>query len=209
MKVFYHSDIVPEVYTAFTAKMSDPGNTHMLVESLCAHRLENMKVDELPKDNGPAAQAALTVQGYFMGSRDFPGFDTNVEVFEYLPEKLNDEGTKNMILDLCRHGKFVPFIVGFSKEDLAKDAPNVMVFIAGIGDNPECNFMVVTINLPSMAEVLGISYDGTNDDIVHLTYPIVFDAVAKVIGSTLPKDKVAVRTFIMSTEETKANDTTD
>ena len=67
MYVYYHSDIISRVQTAFKTCIRDSKNGWQLVESMSVHRLSNLK----ETDDKPAEQVALTLYGILSDQKKY------------------------------------------------------------------------------------------------------------------------------------------
>lgn len=200
MNLYYHSDIITKIFGAFKCKLADADNAYKLVESLTAHRLENFK--ETPDD--PATQvtktlyAALSTKTTDDGEEHF--ITEHILCAPYTPETLQEEGIKKMLLDMCARGRFIPFMISLTKDDIDSEN-NIAVAVAGVGEYPELNFMVMTINITGVAKALNLKFDENNRDMAQIIYPLSFDVPNNLITAILTPENVHVRTFIMKTEE--------
>lgn len=202
MKLFYHSDIMT-INTAFTLRVADSKNAHQIVEGLAASRLEN-PISAF--DDSSSEQVALTLYAFFGKKEAILAEEkdigiTNIQVAPYKPEELNVESVRNTICDMCARGRFVPFIISVEESDVTslESGDNTLVVVAGIGENPGINFLVMTVNLEGAFQELKIT-ENTRPGLVNLMYPIVFDAVGNYVASILSKEFIAVRTFIAKKE---------
>lgn len=198
MKILFHDDIVKPI-SAFTIRMADPDSASNLLETLAVHRVANLKLNtpNVAVNNGPAYQVAMTLIGTFQTSDD-PGINlTQIEAHTFKPENIEEDNIRTTLLNACSQGSFVPILVAAEPEDLLQDANNVLSVVVGIGELPEANFMMMTINIPKMIS------DMENDGMTYIYYPLVFDAVSKVIGSIYPKEVVATRSFMLAVDEPK------
>ena len=201
MYVYYHSDIISRVQTAFKTCIRDSKNGWQLVESMSVHRLSNLK----ETDDKPAEQVALTLYGILSDQKKYGEEGENsiedVPIAPFQPEKLENDNIRKMMLDHCAQGRFVPFMLSFDEEDnLSRN--NTAVIVAGIGEAPDENFMVMTINIPKLIRSMKAKFVNENGRKMSLiVYPLMFDVPAKVFASIIDEDCMHVRTFIMKKED--------
>lgn len=199
MNCYYHSDIISNVFGAFKCNLRDAENAYKLVESMASHRLENFK--ETPDD--PATQVTKTLYAALSTKKvddDKEEFITeHILCAPYTPETLQEENIKEMLLDMCSRGRFIPFMLSLTKEDLESEN-NIAVIVAGVGEHPELNFMTLTVNVPGIARGLNLKFDENNNDMAQIIYPLSFDVANNMITAILTPDVIHVRTFIMKTE---------
>lgn len=203
MNLYYHSDIISKIVGAFKCELTDAKNAYQLVETLAIHRLENFK--ETPDD--PATQvtktlyAALATRENKDGNEEF--IAEHILCAPYTPETLQDEGIKRTLISMCARGRFIPFMVTVDQHD-ATSKNNIAVVVAGIGENPEVNFMVMTINVPGVVNEMKLQFDETNSDMAHVIYPLSFDVANSLITAILTKDLIHVRTFLLKADDDTA-----
>lgn len=197
MKVLFHDDIVKPI-SAFTIRMAEPESASNLLETIAVHRVSNMKLNapNVPSElSGPAYQVAMTLIGTFQGSEDKGLNLTQIDAHTFKPENIQIDSIREALIAACSQGSFVPVLVAVEPEDLRQDANNVLSVVVGIGENPDINFLMITINIPKM--IINMEDDGQT----YIYYPVVFDAITKVIGSMYGKDVVATRSFMLAIEE--------
>lgn len=216
MELYYHSDICPKVFGAFKCNVGDPTTAFELTEGLAMFRLEHLKATE---DNAAtqvtktlyAAMATNLLQENTEPQTIYPKPDTTAEHIlcaPYQPETLDDQNVKELLLSMCAKGRFIPFILAVDKHDAESDK-NVAVFVAGIGEHPDVNFMLVTLNIPGIIEKMGIKFkDDDDSDLAHLIYPLSFDVPNKCVTAVFTSEYVHARTFIMQTEAMEENNET-
>ena len=214
MELFYHSDIITKVYGAFKCKSENPETTHELIETLAVHRIENSKAD---LKHTPAEQVIMTLyshmltHGQELTKEDLQFLSAHhILCAPYQPETLEEENVKNTIMKMCSTGKFVPFMLSITKTDATIDQDNVAIVVAGIGDNPDMNFAVMTLNIPEVIKGMNLQYgEDTAIDDGYIIYPALFDLPKNILATMLPKNAIAIRTFVYSpvnTEEQEAAD---
>lgn len=198
MKILYHSDIIPELTMAFSMKSEDE-NISKLLEDLAIHRMHNLKCTSADTNATPIEQVGYTTQAYLNTHLDKFLNIKDISTAAYLPEHLVDENQRNLILQMCTNGRFIPLIMCIDMNVVKNCADsNIVHVLMGFGENPKYNFIMLTMNIPRIIEYLKIEHvEGS--DIVHSIYPIIFDLQTGVIGSLLDKDMVSIRSFIMNT----------
>jgi hypothetical protein len=127
-----------------------------MAESLTAHRLAN----PIEGDQAPATQVARTLYGCLCNDEK-----NLINVCPYKPEDLNNEEIKNLLLKSCSEGNFIPFMVNFYRDDVEpEDANNLLIVVAGVGENPDENFIVMTIWLQKVQDEMGMVFSNENGE---------------------------------------------
>lgn len=209
MELFYHSDIITKVYGAFKCHCEDPATAHEMIETLAVHRIENSKAD---LKHTPAEQVIMTLYSHLMThGKDVTKDDLqsltghHILCAPYQPETLEEESVKNTIMKMCSTGKFVPFMLSITKADATIDTDNVAVVVAGIGDDPDMNFAVMTLNIPEVVTGMNLQYgEDTAIDDGYIIYPALFDLPKNVLATMLPKNAIAIRTFVYRPADNEA-----
>lgn len=202
MQIMYHSDIIPKIQMAFTSAHQHPSAASRLLESLAIHRIEHLKI-HLPDGTeiSPIDEVGYTIQAYVHANPEEFGQNTNIQVKPYLPEHLGPADSRDLIVNMCSAGRFIPFILVIDNEDIehAADSANLLHILAGFGKDSDCNFMMVTINMENLMHELNIQSD--REDRFHLIYPVMFDCPSKLLVSTISAESVSLRAFVMQPNE--------
>jgi len=208
MKVMYHSDIIPEVTSAFIVDHECPESLGNMFESLAAFRLRSTAPNvpgDITQTLSPIQQVGATIQGYLEANPDAYTNLTSIELSPYRPECLGSSDIRNAIIDSCSKGIFIPLIIGFEAADLARAqaGKSAAYILAGFGETPGRNFLMVTINLGNLVSELHLSML-PDDHKAQIIYPVVFDVPRKIMGSTISKASLTMRSFILDTTNTAA-----
>lgn len=201
MKILYHSDIIPELTMAFSMH-SNIGNTPELLENLAIHRISNLITAD---GTSPIKQVGYTIQQYLatIGNDRFRDI-TDISTVNYLPEHLLDEKQRNLIIQMCASGRFIPLIMCLDMDDIKNcGEQNIAHVLAGFGQDAEYNFFMVTMDIQKIINHLQIEYV-ENSELVHSLYPIIFDLRSGLIGSLLDKSMVSIRSFTLKTTTEEA-----
>jgi hypothetical protein len=90
-----------------------------------------------------------------------------------------------------------------------EDANNLLIVVAGVGENPDENFIVMTIWLQKVQDEMGMVFSNENgEELTQMIYPLVFSVPAKAISSVLDAPAMHARMFVLqeSTEKEEATD---
>lgn len=199
MIVFYHPDIITKMFGVFLTHSSDPNNAYKIIEDLGSVELKRLLDDPnvINRQFGTYVTKALldVVQKH-------PNFGSSVGIVykQYYPETMDDKDASKTIMGMCAQGKFIPFIITLNKIDLHPISDNdILIIVAGIGDNPCQNFMVISINIMGMLNALHITLNTSDDDsTVHMVYPIMFNAIDNTVISILPKNCTSVKVYLLA-----------
>lgn len=197
MNMLYHPDVISKIYAAFTTKAQECGEeldyNYQVLESLAAHRISHLytKKDSTELIDTIPMQVAGTLSQY---CKDITAL--NVSTFQ--PENIENEDIRNDILSLYKQGTFVPILLVFDHKDL-EDTNDLMVIIFGIGEAPDDNFAVMTINIPEYLKVADLS----DPDGAQVMYPMIYDVPRNIIGSLQQEPAMHIRLFTRSELEEK------
>ena len=196
MHILYHSDIISKIYTAFTTKSQMKANfgvetaetleyNYSVLEALAVHRIGHL----FTKDG--TRELVDTIPNQVSGTvGQYCGECHSVDISEFKPEDLSNEEIRKDILDLCANGTFVPFISVFTHDDLNM-SDNLLVIIFGIGEHPDENFGMLSINIPEYIK----DVDLTDRKSAIAMYPMIYDVPKNIIGALAEEPKMHIRLF--------------
>lgn len=197
MNMLYHPDVISKIYAAFTTKAQEAGDeleyNYQVLESLAAHRISHLytKKDSTELIDSIPMQVAGTLSQY---CKDINALNVNT----FQPENIENEAIRNDILTLYKQGTFIPILLIFEHKDL-EATDDLMVIIFGIGEHPDDNFAVMSINIPEYMK----GSDLTDPDAAQVMYPMIYDVPRNIIGSLQQEPAMHIRLFTRSELEEK------
>lgn len=200
MMVFYHPDIITKLFGAFMTHSPDPDNAYKIIEKSGSSEVKYLLNDPNVINQKFGTYVTKALLNVIQNEAGY-GSNIGISTKEYYPENMKEHNVSKMILQMCAKGKFIPFILTANKFDLHPIGDNdVLVIVAGIGENPCQNFIIMTINVRGTLNALHITSDfiAANENAVHMIYPIMFNAISNTIVSALPRNCVSIKTYLLA-----------
>lgn len=196
MDIYYHSDIITKFFGAFLIHSKHPAHAYKVIEQQGATKIDELRKDPSFNEDQFASYATSAIASVMEHNPDF-GSMTGLCARPYQPEHMKDINAKSLILSMCAHGRFIPFIIELTEYDVSDNGKDdVLIMTAGIGDYPYKNFIVVTINIQGMLHSMKIDVKETGIK-HHMIYPVIYDAYVNAAIPVLPKEFIAVKPYIL------------
>lgn len=191
MEILYHPDIISKIFTAFTTKMDDTLKSETsnsmieALENIAYHRITHLYT----KENSDELIDTIPMQ--VSGTlHQFCNDPHEIDIGTFQPENIPNNQIRDQVLELCKKGTFVPFLLIITHDDL-NIQDNYFEIVFGIGEDPDNNFAMMSINIPEYIKDL----DLTKKNSAIVMYPMIFDVPRNCMASTGSEESMHIRIF--------------